>query len=186
MLYFQAPSVSREEAMRVVNNCKAIEVSKNAGEDKAKFAMEKEILSAEDKEKGSSASVRKSLAINDFDAAAEAALAAQERCGYEFGIFDGQYVSFTRRYHRIYITVDKAAELLNSCVIKTVSYRNPADMRLEYTTGSPTGVELLYKEKPQIIDVKDELMRETLPTFREAKKKCPDIEIIVNGQRIKD
>jgi hypothetical protein len=54
----------------------------------------------------------------------------------------------------------------------------PRHSLINHLNAYPSGIQLWSKETPSQIWVQEDLKAETLPIFQEAKKNCPDLEII--------
>jgi hypothetical protein len=164
--------ISREEALKQINACNVDNLNRYSNAKGARISFEEGKYATDDLP-----ARNYTIANSDFDALLDAARAVKDRCGYNFDGFISSVQGFRKEYHSVYITIDQAAKLLNSCTVDKVIYSDPDVLHLKYITGMPTGIELWSKEKPWGIYVKKDLKAATLPIFFEAKKKCPNLEI---------
>jgi hypothetical protein len=156
--------ISRETATRKIHDCNVVLLTRDSKGIHIKF------------EEGED--TKNYIVANwDFDVLLRDARAVQVRCGYGFEGFNRGIEGFKKEHHLVYITLEEAAQLLNSCTVGTVIYGDPAS-GWEGTTGIPSGIQLWSKEKPWQIWAQEDLKAETFSIFHEAKKKCPNLEII--------
>jgi len=108
----------------------------------------------------------------DFDVLLKAARAVQDHCGYEFDGFNRGIEGFEKEFHLIYIALEEATRLLNSCTVDTVVYGSPGSGWKD-TTGIASGIQLWSKEEPWQIWVQEDLKAETLTISRKQKRSVP-------------